>query len=76
MKQCPVIGVHVGDYGKFNNNVFAPHAGDKRLFIRSDELEAAWDLFTPLLHEIETRKVCSTAVGECWTEVDWRECCP
>ncbi|GIL79478.1 hypothetical protein Vretimale_18361 [Volvox reticuliferus] len=31
--------------------------GDKRLFIRYDELEAAWDLFTPLLHEIESRKV-------------------
>jgi len=27
--------------------------GDKRLFIRSDELEAAWDLFTPVLHKIE-----------------------
>lgn len=23
--------------------------GDKRLFIRNDELEAAWDLFTPIL---------------------------
>jgi hypothetical protein len=34
-----------------------PIVGDKRLFIRYDELEAAWDLFTPLLHEIETRKV-------------------
>ncbi|GFR51680.1 hypothetical protein Agub_g14123 [Astrephomene gubernaculifera] len=31
--------------------------GDKRLFIRYDELEAAWDLFTPLLHEIESRKL-------------------
>ncbi|KAG2452381.1 hypothetical protein HYH02_002627 [Chlamydomonas schloesseri] len=31
--------------------------GDKRLFIRYDELEAAWELFTPLLHEIETRRV-------------------
>ncbi|EFJ45944.1 hypothetical protein VOLCADRAFT_82038 [Volvox carteri f. nagariensis] len=31
--------------------------GDKRLFIRYDELEAAWELFTPLLHEIESRKV-------------------
>jgi len=27
--------------------------GDKRLFIRSDELEAAWDIFTPALHRID-----------------------
>lgn len=30
--------------------------GDKRLFIRSDELEAAWELFTPLLHKLEESK--------------------
>ncbi len=34
-----------------------PPAGDKRLFIRKDELEAAWDLYTPVLHEIDTKKV-------------------
>jgi glucose-6-phosphate 1-dehydrogenase len=27
--------------------------GDKSLFIRSDELEAAWDIFTPLLRQLE-----------------------
>jgi glucose-6-phosphate 1-dehydrogenase len=27
--------------------------GDHSLFIRDDELEAAWDLYTPLLHEID-----------------------
>jgi glucose-6-phosphate 1-dehydrogenase len=27
--------------------------GDKSLFIRRDELDAAWDIFTPALHEIE-----------------------
>lgn len=27
--------------------------GDKRLFIRNDELEAAWKLFTPVLDQIE-----------------------
>jgi glucose-6-phosphate 1-dehydrogenase len=32
-------------------------AGDKSLFIRSDELEAAWDVFTPVLHEMEDRGV-------------------
>ncbi len=31
--------------------------GDKSLFIRSDELQAAWDVFTPVLHEIEARKL-------------------
>lgn len=31
--------------------------GDKRLFIRHDELEAAWRLFTPVLHEIEDKQV-------------------
>lgn len=31
--------------------------GDKRLFIRNDELEAAWALFTPVLQEIEERQV-------------------
>lgn len=31
--------------------------GDKRLFIRSDELEAAWKIFTPVLKELEKNKV-------------------
>jgi glucose-6-phosphate 1-dehydrogenase len=31
--------------------------GDKRLFIRNDELEAAWKLFTPLLQEIEKTRM-------------------
>lgn len=31
--------------------------GDKRLFIRNDELEAAWDLFTPILQELEEEAV-------------------
>jgi glucose-6-phosphate 1-dehydrogenase len=30
--------------------------GDRSLFIRSDELEAAWDLFTPALHELDARR--------------------
>lgn len=32
-------------------------AGERRLFIRSDELDAAWALFTPLLKELEKRKI-------------------
>lgn len=31
--------------------------GDKSLFIRNDELAAAWDIFTPALHELERRRV-------------------
>ncbi|XP_027100744.1 glucose-6-phosphate 1-dehydrogenase, chloroplastic-like [Coffea eugenioides] len=31
--------------------------GERRLFIRSDELDAAWSLFTPVLKEIEERKI-------------------
>ena len=31
--------------------------GDKSLFIRADELEAAWDIFTPVLHEIDRRPI-------------------
>lgn len=31
--------------------------GDKRLFIRNDELEAAWDLFTPILKDMEQRQI-------------------
>lgn len=36
--------------------LFSP-SGDKRLFIRADELEAAWNVFTPVLHEIEAKQV-------------------
>lgn len=32
-------------------------AGERRLFIRSDELDAAWSLFTPLLKELEEKKI-------------------
>ncbi len=31
--------------------------GDESLFIRSDELAAAWDIFTPILHQIEREKI-------------------
>jgi glucose-6-phosphate 1-dehydrogenase len=31
--------------------------GDKSLFIRADELEAAWDVFTPVLHQLEKRHI-------------------
>lgn len=31
--------------------------GDKSMFIRSDEVAAAWDIFTPALHELERRAI-------------------
>lgn len=31
--------------------------GDRSLFIRWDELAAAWDVFTPVLHELEAKAV-------------------
>ena len=31
--------------------------GEKSLFIRKDELEAAWDIFTPVLHYLEENKI-------------------
>ncbi|HUW61918.1 MAG TPA: glucose-6-phosphate dehydrogenase [Candidatus Bathyarchaeia archaeon] len=31
--------------------------GDRSLFITREELAAAWDIFTPLLHDLEARKV-------------------
>ncbi|KAG9443491.1 hypothetical protein H6P81_014831 [Aristolochia fimbriata] len=32
-------------------------AGERRLFIRSDELDAAWSIFTPVLKELEGKKI-------------------
>lgn len=31
--------------------------GDKSMFIRNDEVAAAWDIFTPVLHELEERAI-------------------
>ena len=39
------------------------HQGDKRLFIRADELEAAWALYTPFLHAQERQKVGGAVVS-------------
>lgn len=32
-------------------------AGERRLFIRSDELDAAWAIFTPVLKELEDQMI-------------------
>ncbi len=31
--------------------------GDHNLFVRGDELEAAWKIFTPILHQLESEKI-------------------
>lgn len=31
--------------------------GDRSLFIRADELEVAWDIFTPVLHQLEAQHI-------------------
>lgn len=31
--------------------------GDNHLFLRSDELEVAWDILTPVLHEIDEHNI-------------------
>lgn len=54
-------------YGKRYQDVKIPDAyeslildclrGDKSNFVRDDELSAAWKIFTPVLHEIDEKKV-------------------
>jgi len=54
-------------YNKRFENVHLPDAyerllldvlkGDHNLFVRNDELVAAWNIFTPLLHKIENERV-------------------
>ncbi len=39
--------------------------GDHNLFVRDDELEAAWKIFTPILHQLEKEKVCSIDNDHC-----------
>ncbi len=31
--------------------------GDHNLFVRNDELEAAWKIFTPILHQLDKEKI-------------------
>lgn len=69
--KMPGLGLRLGStnldlvYNQKYSRVHTPEAyerlildainGDRRLFIRDDELQAAWGLFTPLLDEIEVR---------------------
>jgi glucose-6-phosphate 1-dehydrogenase len=38
----------------YENLLYDVVRGDKSVFIGSDELAAAWDIFTPILHELES----------------------
>lgn len=44
-------GARVGD--AYETLLLDALRGDRSLFIRADELAAAWDIFTPLLHELD-----------------------
>jgi glucose-6-phosphate 1-dehydrogenase len=37
--------------------ILMPHTGDHNLFVRVDELQAAWRIFTPVLHQLEGEKI-------------------
>ncbi|KAJ3403290.1 Glucose-6-phosphate 1-dehydrogenase [Chytriomyces hyalinus] len=41
----------------YESLILACLKGDKSNFVRDDELEAAWKIFTPLLHKIEGEKI-------------------
>lgn len=48
-------GTRIGD--AYESLLLDVVRGDRSLFIRDDELEAAWDIFTPALQELETAGV-------------------
>ena len=70
IKCACAITFHIEEYGKFScvsrYSKEIPDAyerllldaveGERRLFIRSDELDAAWALFTPVLKELEEKE--------------------
>jgi glucose-6-phosphate 1-dehydrogenase len=41
----------------YENLILDAINGDKQLFIREDELQAAWDILTPALHYLEEEKI-------------------
>ena len=48
-------GVRIAD--AYENLLLDVIRGDRSLFIRSDELQAAWDVFTPALQQLESQAV-------------------
>lgn len=67
LSNTPVISELDLSYNKRYENVKIPDAyeslildclrGDKSNFVRDDELDAAWKIFTPLLHQLDEKKV-------------------
>ncbi|KAJ8325296.1 Glucose-6-phosphate 1-dehydrogenase [Batrachochytrium dendrobatidis] len=67
LSNTPIISELDMSYNKRYSDIKIPDAyeslildalnGDKSNFVRDDELNAAWKIFTPLLHEIEKSKV-------------------
>jgi glucose-6-phosphate 1-dehydrogenase len=67
LSNTPVISELDLSYGKRYSEVKIPDAyeslildclrGDKSNFVRDDELDAAWKIFTPVLKELEQKKV-------------------
>lgn len=44
-------------FSAYERLIFDVIKGDHNLFVRDDELEAAWKIFTPILHQLEKEKV-------------------
>ena len=61
-------GVRIAD--AYENLLLDVVRGDRSLFIRNDELETAWDLFTPVLEQLESQRIrpASYAFGSCGPE--------
>ena len=67
LNSTPTISELDLSYGKRYSDVKIPDAyeslildclrGDKSNFVRDDELDAAWKIFTPVLKEFEEKKV-------------------
>lgn len=67
LANAPVISELDLSYNKRYGDIKIPDAyesllldclrGDKSNFVRDDELAAAWKIFTPLLHELEEKKI-------------------
>ena len=58
-------GIRIAD--AYENLLLDVVRGDRSLFIRSDELQAAWDVFTPALQQLEAQHIRPEpyAVGGC-----------
>eukprot|EP01099_Mayorella_cantabrigiensis_P001102 TRINITY_DN1456_c0_g1_i1.p1 TRINITY_DN1456_c0_g1~~TRINITY_DN1456_c0_g1_i1.p1 ORF type:complete len:543 (-),score=134.35 TRINITY_DN1456_c0_g1_i1:190-1761(-) len=44
-------------YDAYERLILDCFKGDHNLFVRADELEEAWRIFTPILHELEEKKI-------------------